>query len=75
MIQVHITRSSYLEVLVGKGILKMCSKFTGEHPCRSVISHGNLLYIFRKPFPKNGRLLLCYRLALPIQVFDPNDSD
>ena len=21
-----------------KGILKICSKFTGEHPCRSVIS-------------------------------------
>ena len=22
----------------GKGVLKICSKFTGEHPCRSVIS-------------------------------------
>ena len=26
------------EVLLGKGFLKICSKFTGEHPCRSVIS-------------------------------------
>ena len=23
---------------LGKGVLKKCSKFTGEHPCRSVIS-------------------------------------
>ena len=25
-------------MLLGKGVLKICSKFTGEHPCRSVIS-------------------------------------
>ena len=25
-------------VLLRKGVLKICSKFTGEHPCRSVIS-------------------------------------
>ena len=47
----------------------MCNKFTGEHPCRSVISikllcsfieialrhecSVNLLHIFRTPFPKN----------------------
>ena len=30
-------RSSPPEVLLGKNVLKMCSKFTGEHPCRSVI--------------------------------------
>ena len=52
-----------------KGVLKMCNKFTGEHPCRSVISikllcsfveialrhecSVNLLHIFRIPFPKN----------------------
>ena len=23
---------------LGKSVLKICSKFTGEHPCRSVIS-------------------------------------
>ena len=50
--------------------LKICSKFTGEHPCRSAISieialrHGcppvNLLHIFRTPFFKDtsGWLLL-----------------
>ena len=25
-------------VLLRKGVLKICSKYTGEHPCRSVIS-------------------------------------
>ena len=30
-------RSSHLEVFLGKDVLKLCSKFTGEHPCRSVI--------------------------------------
>ena len=30
-------RSSRPEVFLG-GFLKICSKFTGEHPCRSVIS-------------------------------------
>ena len=31
-------RSSRPEVFLGKGVLKICSKFIGEHPCRSVIS-------------------------------------
>ena len=26
------------EVFLGKGVLKICSKFTGEHPYRSAIS-------------------------------------
>ena len=61
-------RSSHPEVFLGKGVLKICSKFTGEYPCRSVISinfatllitlqHGcspvNFLHIFRTPFLKN----------------------
>ena len=29
------TRSSRAEVFLGKGVLKICSKFTREHPCRS----------------------------------------
>ena len=32
------TRTSHPEVFLGKGVLKICSKFTGEHPCRSAIS-------------------------------------
>ena len=30
--------SSHSEVFLRKGVLKICSKFTGEHPCQSVIS-------------------------------------
>ena len=29
-------RSSHPEVFLRKGVLKICRKFTGEHPCRSV---------------------------------------
>ena len=59
-------------MFLGKCVLKTCTKFTGEHPCQSVISinlkiilqYGcfpvSLLHIFRTPFLKNtsGRLLL-----------------
>ena len=38
-------RSRRTEVSLGKGVLKICSKFTGEHPCRSAISI-KLLYNF-----------------------------
>ena len=31
-------RSSHPEVFLGKGVPKICSKFKGEHPCRSTIS-------------------------------------
>ena len=31
-------RSSHPEVFLGKGVLKICSKFTGKHPCRITIS-------------------------------------
>ena len=30
--------SSRPDVFLGKGVLKICSKFTGEQPCQSVIS-------------------------------------
>ena len=32
-----IFRSSHPEMFLEKGVLKICSKFTGEHSCRSVI--------------------------------------
>ena len=35
---IDINRSSRLEVFLRKGVLKICSKFTGEHPCRNAIS-------------------------------------
>ena len=31
-------RKSNPDVFLQKGVLKICSKFTGEHPCRSMIS-------------------------------------
>ena len=33
-----INRSITLDIFLDKSVLKICSKFTGEHPCRSVIS-------------------------------------
>ena len=41
-------RSSHLEVFLRTGVLKICSTFTGEHPCRSAISiklHSNFIKI------------------------------
>ena len=38
-------RSSRPEVFLRKGDLKICSKFRGEHPCRSVISINILLTV------------------------------
>ena len=37
-VRVGWIRSSSPEVFSRKGVLKICIKFTGEHPCRSVIS-------------------------------------
>ena len=62
-----LVRSSHPEMFLRKGVLKIWSKFTGKHPCRSAISicnfieialqHGcspvNLLHIFWTLFLKN----------------------
>ena len=37
-VSLNITRNSPPEVFLGIGVLKICSKFTGEHPCRNAIS-------------------------------------
>ena len=34
----ELIRSSHSEVFLGKGVLKICIKFTGEHPYRSAVS-------------------------------------
>ena len=36
--QAAIIRSSHQDVFLGKGVLKIYSKFTVEHPCQSMIS-------------------------------------
>ena len=43
-------RSSYPEVFLVKGVLKICSKFTGEHSCRSVISIKLLATLLKSYF-------------------------
>ena len=62
-------KSSRLEVFLEKGVLKICCKFTGEHPCQSAISmklqsklESNLIEItFRhRCFPVN--LLYIFRI-------------
>ena len=62
---VRKTRSSHREVFLGKGVLKICSKFKGGTPIPKCdlrdseitlwhrCSPVNLLYIFRTPFLKN----------------------
>ena len=68
-------RSSRPEVLFGKVVLKICSKYTGKHPCRSALRHGcspvNLKHIFRTPFPRNTSrwllLTLLWLTALKVQ--------
>ena len=46
-------RSSRPDVFLRKGVLRICSKFTGEHPCRSVVSI-KLLCKFIEITPRNG---------------------
>ena len=53
---------------LGKGVLKICSKFTGENPCRSVVSI-KLLCNFIKITLRHGcspvNLLLIFRTTFP----------
>ena len=64
-------RSGPSDVFLGKDVLKICCKFTGEHPCQNLISIKllcnfieitlrHLLHIFKTTFSKNtsGGLLL-----------------
>ena len=70
-------RSSHPEVFLVKGVLKICHKFKGEHPCNFIeiaLRHGcspvNLRHIFRTPFSKNtSRWLLltdCKNIVPPV---------
>ena len=55
-------------MFLGRGILKLCSKFTGEHPCPSAISI-KLLCNFIETVLRHGcspvNLLHIFRTALP----------
>ena len=69
-----VCRSSHPEVFLEKGVLKICSKFTGEHPwtfnfIEIALRHGcstvYLLHIFRTSFPKNTSEGLLLSIATP----------
>ena len=57
-----IVRSSHPEVFLIKDVLKICSKFTGEHPYRSV--HSCLATLFRSHFGMRKNILLFNHIAL-----------
>ena len=60
------SKSSPSEVFLEKGVLKICSKFTGEHPCRSVISmklQSNFIEITFRHGCCNVNLLLIFRTS------------
>ena len=76
-------RSSHPDVFLRKGVLKICSKFIGEHPCRSAISIKllckitlwhvcspvNLLHIFRIRLSRSTSWWLLLSIALNILNF------
>ena len=49
----RIFQSSPTSLFLSRGVLKICSKFTGEHPCQSVIS-VKLLCSFIKIILRHG---------------------
>ena len=54
-------RSSASEVFLGKGALKICSKFTGAHPCRSVILLKSVsATLLKSHFGMGVLLYICY---------------
>ena len=38
LVVIKVYSSSHPEVFIQKGVLKICSKFTEEHSCRSAVS-------------------------------------
>ena len=57
-----ICRSRTPELFLGKRVLKICSKFTGEHPCGSVISI-ELLCIFSEHLFLRKPLVGCFSIS------------
>ena len=63
-----IYRSSRPDVFLGKSVLKICSNFTGEHPCRSVISiklQSNFIEIALRHECSPVNLLHIFRTRFP----------
>ena len=69
----HFFRSSRTKAFLGKGALKICSKFTGEHTCRSVISikvakQSNFIEIALRHGCSPVNLLHIFRTSFPKNV-------
>ena len=63
-----MVRSSHPQVFLEKGVLKICSKFTGEHPCQSAISiklQSNSLEIALRHGCSPVNLLVIFRRPIP----------
>ena len=61
-------RSSHPVVSLGKCVLKICSKFTGEHPCQSTISiklQSNFIEIAFRYWCSPVNLLHIFRTPFP----------
>ena len=65
---IRFSRSSHPKVFLGKGGLKICSKFTEEHPCQSVISIKLLCHFIEITLPHGCsplNLLHIFRIPFP----------
>ena len=61
-------RSSQPRVFLAKAVLKICNKFTGEHPCRSAVSiklQSNLIEITLRHGRSPVNLLHIFRTPFP----------
>ena len=52
-------RRSRLQVFLGKEVLKICSNFTGEYLCRSVISINCITTLSKSHFDMGALLQIC----------------
>ena len=67
-----IVRSSHPRVFLGKGVLKICSKFTGEHPCGRAISiklQSKFIEIALRHGCSPAKLLHIFRTPFPKQLY------
>ena len=63
--------SSPPEVFLGQGVMKICSKVTGEHPCRSAISiklQSNFIEIALRHGCSPVDLLHIFRTPFPKKI-------
>ena len=54
-----VCRSSHQEVFLGKGVLNICNKFTGEHPRESAISIKLLATLLKPHFGQGVLMWIC----------------